>query len=511
MATLGVNLAVTKDGETYNKLKRPDDYLLSPSPHPPHLAVASPSAFHSGKRKREQDGAAGSKRARAERNSTGHSAGSKGRFPSSDPAREYGMRTMLPGLDAEDQLSDDSTSEAVAYLHSVRSEASTIPTLLVAPTGQDTADSDFGDDKGPVCTNTGDGQRVVYKEGTWIAVDDRNDAATDHWHGGPYDVDAQESCHKLLLKRFRSFRNKLVEADNGDSVNEVLADFGDSERAGQPSTRQAWADIVDRDYPVLHEVIRMDDRTLYLALQGCALALGQSATISRKKSCWIWTLLALAGDFGTLDHERVSRIRDLGLRAGRLGTRLRQGIVASKSNDNGIDTGVFEISRLKTERREVHDCNEKIAGEGSKDVSDTEYEASGGMATDSQAAKADRQLSKVVNDQGDGAHIMDGDASESEAEMVISDNGERVDDVAEDTSLEQARARLLAQLGDRLVHSGIPLTDQLSNNRATGPKDMESAALSDSDWNTKVAIDMILTVVAECYGQRDLLRFREAW
>ena len=35
--------------------------------------------------------------------------------------------------------------------------------------------------------------------------------------------------------------------------------------------------------------------------------------------------------------------------------------------------------------------------------------------------------------------------------------------------------------------------------------------LTESDWNTKVAIDMILTVVAECYGQKDLLEFRAAW
>ena len=47
--------------------------------------------------------------------------------------------------------------------------------------------------------------------------------------------------------------------------------------------------------------------------------------------------------------------------------------------------------------------------------------------------------------------------------------------------------------------------------------DFEEASVSPAidveipDLNSRVTVDMILTVVAECYGQKDLLRFRDGW
>ena len=115
MSNLGVNLAVTKDGETYNKLQRPDGYLISTQPLPTSPPAASPTTY-SGKRKCAQEEVPEVKRARIERN-TAHS---KRRPRVLDSYQEYGTRTVLPGLDGEEQLSDESTSEALAYLHSVR-------------------------------------------------------------------------------------------------------------------------------------------------------------------------------------------------------------------------------------------------------------------------------------------------------------------------------------------------------------------------------------------------------
>jgi hypothetical protein len=40
---------------------------------------------------------------------------------------------------------------------------------------------------------------------------------------------------------------------------------------------------------------------------------------------------------------------------------------------------------------------------------------------------------------------------------------------------------------------------------------LEGAEGEWADINTKVTIDMILTIVAECFGQRDLLKYRGRW
>jgi hypothetical protein len=121
MATSKGNLAVTKDGEAYNKLRRPNDCLLSAPPNLLPSTAASPSTLHAGKRKCDQDGALESKRAKTERNTTTQrSTHSKRRSRTQDPARELAPRNVLPVLDEEGQLSDDDMSEALAYLRSVR-------------------------------------------------------------------------------------------------------------------------------------------------------------------------------------------------------------------------------------------------------------------------------------------------------------------------------------------------------------------------------------------------------
>jgi hypothetical protein len=119
MASYGSNLAVTKDGETYNKLQRPDDYHLSTNVSLPPLDPIYPSATRPSKRKRDHHAATGSKRHRGDGSSM-HPSDGKDRSRVSGPVGDCGMRTFLPGLDDQEQLSDDSTSEALAYLRSVR-------------------------------------------------------------------------------------------------------------------------------------------------------------------------------------------------------------------------------------------------------------------------------------------------------------------------------------------------------------------------------------------------------
>lgn len=108
MATSGANLAVTKDGGAYNKLRRPDDYLMgATAPIPPPLPAAR-GPEKSNKRKWEQEVAPGVKRPRPENNKYGE---------------DTGMRTILPSFEDEGHSSDESTNEALAYLRNVRQVA----------------------------------------------------------------------------------------------------------------------------------------------------------------------------------------------------------------------------------------------------------------------------------------------------------------------------------------------------------------------------------------------------
>jgi hypothetical protein len=367
-------------------------------------------------------------------------------------------------------------------------------------------------------------QRVIYREGTWIAVDREYNATKREKDS--FTLDPQEGCNNMLLQRFRSLRDNLAEIRKYGQLPNAAAERVNTEKLG----KQKWSEKIENDFPALQEVAHMGESTLYMALQGCTLALGRSAEISRQKSCWIWTLLALVGDFGTLDHERVSRIRDLGLSASRLMRRLyKNNAISARDTEEDKDPSP-NVLEANTKRQTPANHNEGGSTQEYKHTSDD--------VSDEKQVVSDSTFLKTDN-VGLGQDTVTEEAGDSDAEMVMSEDEGQFEGISGDGALEEARARLLAQLGDRLVQSQIPLPDtppkqvshhlsrveaerqrqeirrgETQHNTASSilsPKSQVLTPLSESDWNTKAAIDMILTVVAECYGQRDLLEFRAAW
>lgn len=121
MAGPRANLAVTKDGGTYNKLQRPDD-----------LFDESTAMRKTNERKRDRAAvdrsivgpASGNKRAKAQHSGPApaapQSSSDSRQYRSAAPVGECGMRMTLPIDEEEAQYSDDSMGEALAYLRSVR-------------------------------------------------------------------------------------------------------------------------------------------------------------------------------------------------------------------------------------------------------------------------------------------------------------------------------------------------------------------------------------------------------
>lgn len=122
MAGSRTNLAVTKDGEAYNKLQRPNDFLDQ-----------SAALKQANERKREHGdldapiagSSTGSKRAKTQHTGQASKAAQStddrsGQHRSGGSIAECGMRTTLPIDEEEAQYSDDSLGDALAYLRSVR-------------------------------------------------------------------------------------------------------------------------------------------------------------------------------------------------------------------------------------------------------------------------------------------------------------------------------------------------------------------------------------------------------
>ncbi|OAL57037.1 hypothetical protein IQ07DRAFT_675140 [Pyrenochaeta sp. DS3sAY3a] len=503
MATSGANLAVTKDGGAYNKLRRPDDYLMgTTAPLPPPLPAAR-GPEKSSKRKWEQEVTPDVKRPRPENKKYGE---------------DTGMRTMLPSFEDEGQSSDESTKEALAYLRSVRYEASAIPGTLVAPKSRNVND----DDASPQ-THDSAAHGPGFKDGVfgvWLSADEVDKAEYDEeeWDD---DQEVQETCYAQLLKRFQALRVKILQSTNTSEHSHIPP---------LPISRRAWLEMIDRDTPKLEQIRHMDEHEVYFGIQSCTSSLAQSDKISREKSCWIWSLLAVAGDVGTLNNEHVGKIRDLGLQANRLRVRLQ-----TRPNGSQVD---------ESGETEVLASGSKDGGSGTKEWDNASVESGELVEEDEQEQESEVVYGNhpVAPETIDDPQAVDGngDASSSDAEMSMSENEDEAQQEKEKKELEEARARLLAQLGDRLVQTQVPevpasraeaewlrqqkqkqeevnvrvsngtsqtrTEETVSRGAETGSRDPTEA-----EWNTRITIDMILTVVAECYGQRDLLEFRESW
>jgi hypothetical protein len=285
-------------------------------------------------------------------------------------------------------------------------------------------------------------------------------------------------------------------------------------------------------------------------------------TISSQKSCWIWTLLALSSDIGTLDSQKMSHIRDLGIKAGQLSVNLHQGI---QGQNRGNKDDFLYSSLAADGSDDAIEAGEIVFRDASGDVCDSAkgYVRSGRNELPNTATET-----TLNEDSSNTRHSQPPAAVDSKASEVSTGVSRNADTDMNDDTLERARARLLAQLGDNLVQAGIPAsahnTDETRPHRseqsnkapdalqhkvkirtmpsraeaerqrqmlrtqysATGslreavPVDTGSTVTGIAaeehgtnavDLNTRVTIDMILTVVAECYGQRDLLKFRKPW
>lgn len=291
---------------------------------------------------------------------------------------------------------------------------------------------------------------------------------------------------------------------------------GHSESIRIPNAKHEWMHIIHRDFPSTAQFRKLKERDVFFGIQNCASSLTNSLSISKQKSCWIWALLASAPEFGTLNYELVGKIRDLGMQASRLSGRMRK--AREKKLEAERKQEVIEPAKVNG-----HDNTEADVGVSKADVTKI---AGSVMEKSHEKASQDASASPMSLSQTEGANDEEpkNDQSGSDAEMSMSEDGE----VHDAPDLDQVRARLLAQLGDRIVQSNFPKVfdsrDAAEKHRAqiqgkTEPSDSQMPKdiklnLSedpDFDWNTTSTIDMILTVAAELYGQKDLLQYREAW
>lgn len=197
---------------------------------------------------------------------------------------------------------------------------------------------------------------------------------------------------------------------------------------------------------------------------------------------WAWGLLGRCRDVGEMGSEEVGVLRDLGKKA----IWVLRGLQAGLAEMDGADVD-------------------------SEDSGDEEKEAE--MDIEESARPGDGPPS--VADATAGAQAKD----TAKNGLTVSQTSDSSD------SLEAAKARILASIPlgspspkpittDQSVGTQSPSSPSFRGQKAAPPRDIAATALDGVDhqaMKVEATLDMIITIVAEFYGQKDLLQGRLSW
>ncbi|XDG07852.1 hypothetical protein ABKA04_007467 [Annulohypoxylon sp. FPYF3050] len=474
---------------------------------------------------------------------------------------DFDCLTTVPAGDNDLDWEDD--SDALAYLKSVRTQASAIPHVLVASKAgpqlppQSVEDEEENIDRSIYTDGKGD-YRGYYHDGAYTAYppdysgedEDEDEDKEQDEEGGEYhnelnydyengeefenaeldyeeissDSDSEGRPHNSssdeirdayfasLTNQFLSLRQTLqnppppnIRKSLPRSNPTVVGEFG-----SRSDTFPKWAGRIRGTDPLPAQIAAMHKdgvmRLLRIILGGKFLR--KKHPLWERTSRWIWALLARLPERGELDYQEIGYIRELGKRAVLLMVSLAEMEVLKEHYDVG-DSSTESLGEPDFDDQGV---DEELGPDGFDEWDDVEEEAT--------VASAD------VVPQAKG---VDETGEKSDVEMQIDSDSEVEDgEVSEEpptkaeespADIETAKARLLHQLETTAEEED---TEPAAPERETTDLMDEAFAALDADEearkkeerlraqiNERATLNMILTVAGEFYGQRDLLEFRD--
>ncbi|KAJ5492601.1 hypothetical protein N7539_001347 [Penicillium diatomitis] len=369
--------------------------------------------------------------------------------PKNDPT--FGQKSAFPGLDdGGDELFYGSADDGIEYLRMVRSEARSLPSLFTAPTARKrNEDAEPTNSVFDETTDTHKFPAGFYEDEAYIAPPTADKPPIALLDDGY--PDAQLSYYNLLRHRFLYLRSTLRCIPPASAI----AALDDAHPISLPdrstAARKEWRRLLLTEEPTMVQLACLDSASVLRVLTILARGLGESVR---------------GGD--------VALVRRVGAWAwGLLGKCREVGELATDQVGEIRDFGKRAAKiLLRIREAELRRSNEDS----------DEYDSDTGG--DSEEAQADA----IMQDESDSSQHAVTDMAESDMDMADADLS---------SALEAAKSRLQAQLDEDAAA-------EQEDRAAEQPS-------GDSAQQARILLDMILTVVGEFFGQRDLLELREVW
>ncbi|KAI9740092.1 MAG: hypothetical protein M1818_004843 [Claussenomyces sp. TS43310] len=394
----------------------------------------------------------------------------------------YGQRYAIPGLDGDgshdsDDVDQSLDPEALRYLMSVRTEAASIPTVLVAPQEKD--------DRSIYDCAVGDA-RGYYQDGAYTAAPLQSLDSLSLPLDNPGGIDPQHAYHNSILARFTTLRAKLQATPPRSAVERLSGDHV-SYMGATASEWKSWRRRVTRTDAAAAQLAGMGKGTALRVLRLMTRELGKRDGLQGTPRCgkrlsrWAWGLLARLPERGEMSSEEIGVVRELAKRAVWVSVALK---------------GIHHLEALSED------------SEGDDEEKGVDSKIDNGEEDDhSDHLEEEDQLTASFSPSADAAGNRTLADTDSDGKLQLNIEGQE--------DLEAARARLLANISPQVYVAGDEVeTDgdqELTKQSLNRSPEVEEQSEENSVQNTWATVDMIITIAGEMYGQRDLLEFREEW
>ncbi|KAL4980357.1 hypothetical protein BDW66DRAFT_125041 [Aspergillus desertorum] len=386
--------------------------------------------------------------------------------PRNDPV--FGQKSAFPGLDTadDDELFYGPAEDGLEYLRMVRSEANSLPPLFNAPATTESSvettvvthatntEHDYTQPEKVVDKELSTTERVqsgIYSDGVYIGLSTTEAVAAERLS------DAQASYYNLLHHRFLLLRSIL----RCTPPPEAISSLDDSHPISFPRSskiaQREWRRLLQEVDPQTVQLACMDMDSVLRVLVIVARLISENvrngdAVLVRRIGAWAWGLLAKCRESGQLGARDIGDIRELGKRAVRI------------------------LKKIREECEEIQD----------------------------EADDADDYESDAENKCGKGLPGAKGDEAVDTSVLPISEHFDAEKD-SDAEELEQAKARLNARI------SAVGNDSMSQDEGGIGVQVEVGATAVHVGTLTRATLDMIITIIGEHYGQRDLLEARELW
>ena len=323
-------------------------------------------------------------------------------------------------------------------------------------------------------------EQGYYADGAYTAVPDLSSIRTGGNGIDEEDVDPQEAYYVSLCDRFAALSSALRLAPHDSAASTTSSAFN-------PSSRASWRRFIVNMQPTSLILSHLRQEEVMHGLEVLEAVLSMANLQRHKKiGLWAWGLLARCRDVGEMGSEEVGVLRDLGKKA----------IAVLR----GVTAGLYEDQSEKGENED----DEEDRGEGEPE-SQANANAIADAGTNTHVSESPfAPKDSAATSLDDAPHIVEA----AKQLLLKSLTGGSSDEVAitETRSLGSQPARAVESERD----SGLEEAQQIAESE---PPICNSGKQEDDEKSVKIhaTLDMIITIVGELYGQKDLLPGRLLW